>query len=128
MKNLQKHKLIHAEVKPYSCSYCTMRFKRNDLAEKHMNIKHKYTAKDFCDICSKEVASKYYLKHMLRKHQVEIINSGKNQMKEQTENIQIGKYQLTKHEEVNRTENIHEDSIEEKVPFVHNSETKQYIT
>ena len=127
VKNLQKHKLIHAEVKPYSCSYCTMKFRRKDLAEKHMNLKHKYTAKDFCEICSKEVASKYYLKvHMLRKHQVEIINSGKNQMKEQTEYFHLGKYQLTKDEVVNRTEDIHKNSIEEKVPFFYHSEIKQH--
>ena len=48
-------------------------------------------------------------------------------MKEQTEIIQVGKYQSTKHEVVNRTEDIHKDSIEEKAPFVYNSETKQYI-
>ena len=93
-----------------------------------MSSKHKYRAKDFCEICRKEEANKYYLKiHMLRKHQIEIVSNRKNQMKEQTEMIQVGKYQLTKHEEVNRTENIHEDSIEETAPFVDNSETKQYI-
>ena len=94
-----------------------------------MSSKHKYRAKAFCEICRKEVASKYYLKiHMLRKHQIEIVRNRKNQMKEQSEIIQVGKYQLSKHEVANRTEDIHEDSIEEKVPFVHNSETKQYIT
>ena len=45
VKNLQKHRLIHAEVKPYSCSYCTMKFSRKDLAEKHMSSKHKYELK-----------------------------------------------------------------------------------
>ena len=128
VKNLQKHKLIHAEVKPYSCSYCTMKFSRKDLAEKHMTSKHEYRAKDFCEICRKGVASRYYLKiHMLRKHKIEIVSNRKNQMKEQTEIIQVGKYQLTKHEVVNRTEDIHKDSIEEKVPFVQNSETEQCI-
>ena len=128
VKNLQRHKLIHAEVKPYSCSYCTMKFSRKDLDEKHMSLKHKYRAKDFCEICKKEVASKYYLKiHMLRKHQIEIVSNRKNRTKEQTEMIQVGKYQLTKHEAVNRTKDIHQDSIEEIVPFVYNSETKQCI-
>ena len=41
VKNLQKHRLTHAEVKPYSCSYCTIKFSRKDLAEKHMSSKHK---------------------------------------------------------------------------------------
>ena len=67
VKSLQKHRLNHAEVKNYSCSYCPMKFSRKDLAEKHMSSKHKYRAKDFCEICRKEVANKYYLKiHMLR--------------------------------------------------------------
>ena len=64
---------------------------------------------------------------MLKKHQIEIVRNRKNQIKEQTEIIQVGKYQLTKHEAVNRTEDIHEDFIEEKVPFDNNLETKQCI-
>ena len=131
VKKESKQKELYSpvcRVKTYSCSYCTMKFSRKDLAEKHMSSKHKYRAKDFCEICRKEVASKYYLKiHMLRKHQIEIVRNKKNQMKEQTEIIQVGKYQSTKHEVVNRTEDIHKDSIEEKAPFVYNSETKQYI-
>ena len=39
----------------------------------------------------------------------------KNQIKEQTETIQIGKYQLTKLKNVNRKEDFHEDTKEEKI-------------
>ena len=39
----------------------------------------------------------------------------KNPIKEQTETIQIGKYQLTKLKNVNRKEDFHEDTKEEKI-------------
>ena len=42
------------------------------------------------------------------------INNRKNQIKEQKETIQIGKYQLTKLKVANRKEDFHEDTKEEK--------------
>ena len=71
-------------VKTYSCSYCTMKFSRKDLAEKHMSSKHKYRAKDFCEICRKTISKNYLKKHMLRIHQIEMIDNEKIQMEEHT--------------------------------------------
>ena len=98
--NLQRHELIHTEEKPYPCSSCTMKFRHKDLAEKHMNLRHA----EFCVVCNKSF-SKFYLKgHMLRKHQIEMIDNRKNQMKKQSETIQGRKNLFINHESVKNTD------------------------
>ena len=76
---------------------------------------------DFCEICRKNI-SKYYLKrHMLRIHQIEIIDNEKNQIEDK---IQEFKDPLTNHELVNKTtENIQEVQL----PIVEHTESKQEI-
>ena len=87
VKKESKQKELYSpvcRVKTYSCSYCTMKFSRKDLAEKHMSSKHKYRAKDFCEICRKTISKNYLKKHMLRIHQIEMIDNEKIQMEEHT--------------------------------------------
>ena len=76
---------------------------------------------DFCEICRKTI-SKYYLKrHMLRIHQIEIIDNEKNQMEEKFQEIEDP---LRNQKFVNKTtENIHEVQI----PIIEHTENKQDI-
>ena len=119
--NLQRHELIHTEEKPYPCSSCTMKFRNKDLADKHMNLRHA----EFCVVCNKSF-SKFYLKgHMLRKHQIEMIDNGKNQMQKQSETtIQGRKNLFFNHESVKNTD---EEIHKEKVPFFYHTDIKQCI-
>lgn len=94
------------------------------IKKEHINLdglpNHLY---DFCEICREKLSKNYLKRHMLRMHQIEMINNRKNQTKKQNETIQERKDPLTNHELVNRTEGIHE----EKVPIANHTEIKQKI-
>ena len=95
-------------------------FRRNMFLENEQSWVSKGYV-DFCEICRKSV-SKYYLKtHMLKMHQIEIIDNGTNQMKEHIEKIQERQDPLTSHELVNKAESIKEV----KNPIFEQTESKQ---
>ena len=38
--NLQRHKLIHTDERPFGCQYCHQRFRRKDSLQNHIKSKH----------------------------------------------------------------------------------------
>ena len=93
------------------------------VSESSYKFSHGYNTNPtaFCEICRKMVSKSYLKGHMLRKHQIEIINNGKTQMEEHTEKFQESQDPLTNHELVSKTEN----DYEAKNPFSEHTESKQ---
>ena len=67
--NLQKHILVHSDVRPYSCDICHRAFGAKRTLESHMLVHSDVRPTAVCDICGKSFKSlKYVKKHKLMKH------------------------------------------------------------
>ncbi|XP_044740147.1 zinc finger protein Aiolos-like [Chrysoperla carnea] len=66
--DLRKHRLIHSNVKPFSCNFCPMSFRQTGHLRRH--IKRHTGKRDFiCNICSVGFVTKDNLKNHLPIHE-----------------------------------------------------------
>jgi len=67
---LDRHSLVHAEVKPYKCDKCEKSFMRGDSLAEHKNSAHGEGSRPFqCDKCPRDFVSAKRLREHKRSHE-----------------------------------------------------------
>ncbi|XP_075224323.1 uncharacterized protein LOC142326076 isoform X4 [Lycorma delicatula] len=66
-KYLKRHKMTHAEVRPFECDVCKLKFKTNEVLKKHLLI-HGDIRMHKCELCGKTFKQKTALRTHIRVH------------------------------------------------------------
>ncbi len=64
------HLLTHSNKRPWPCSFCTMTFKRNDIARRHMNNVHLKIREHPCTTCKRSFKRADHLKAHIITHRL----------------------------------------------------------